>query len=48
MRTSSTRSDHLEKEKFADAALDAAVAFVDTLDRVIATDKLLRRSPMIV
>jgi hypothetical protein len=48
MRTSSTRSDHLEKEKFADAALDAAVAFVDTLGRVIATDKLPRRSPTIV
>jgi hypothetical protein len=48
MRTSSSRSDHLEKEKFADAALDAAVAFVDTLDHVIATDKLPRRSPVIV
>ena len=42
MRTSSTRSDHLEKEKFADAALDAAVAFVDTLDRVVTTKKLPR------
>ena len=48
MRTSSSRSDHLEKEKFADAALDAAVAFVDTLDRVVTTNKLPRRSPMIV
>ena len=48
MRTSSSKNDHLEKEKFADAALDAAVAFVDMLDRVIDTGKLPRRSPTIV
>lgn len=48
MRTSSSRADHVEKEKFADAALDAAVAFVDNLQGVIDTDIMPRRMPLIV
>ena len=48
MRTTSSRADHMEKEKFADAALDAAVAFVDTLQGVIDTDVMPRRMPLIV
>lgn len=48
MRTSSSRADHVEKEKFADAALDAAVAFVDTLQGVIDTGIMPRRMPLIV
>lgn len=47
MRTSSNGTDHAEKEKFADAALDAAVAFVDTLQGVIDTGTMPRRMPLI-
>ena len=48
MRTSGNRADHVEKEKFADAALDAAVAFVDTLQGVIDSGIMPRRMPLIV
>jgi hypothetical protein len=48
MRISSSGADHVEKEKFADAALDAAVAFVDTLQGVIDTGIMPRRMPLIV
>jgi len=48
MRTSGSRTDHIEKEKFADAALDAAVAFVDTLQGVIDSGIMPRRMPLIV
>jgi hypothetical protein len=48
MRTSGNRADHIEKEKFADAALDAAVAFVDTLQGVIDSGIMPRRMPLIV
>jgi hypothetical protein len=48
MRISSSGADHVEKEKFADAALDAAVAFVDTLQGVIDTSVMPRRMPLIV
>lgn len=48
MRTSSNGTDHVEKEKFADAALDAAVAFVDTLQGVVETGCMPRRMPLIV
>lgn len=48
MRGSINRVDHAEKEKFADAALDAAVAFVDTLQGVISANTMPKRMPLIV
>jgi hypothetical protein len=48
MRISSSRTDHAEKEKFANAALDAAVAFVDTLQGVVDTGIMPRRMPLTV
>ncbi|GAB7333063.1 hypothetical protein MBLNU13_g04746t1 [Cladosporium sp. NU13] len=48
MRTSGSRTDHVEKEKFADAALDAAVAFVDTLQWVMDSGIMPRRMPLVV
>jgi hypothetical protein len=48
MRTSGSRTDHVEKEKFADAALDAAVAFVDTLQGVVDSGIMPRQMPLIV
>lgn len=43
-----TQVEHEEKRKFADAALDAASSFVDTLQNVIHTGKMHRRMPLIV
>ena len=43
-----TQVEHEEKRKFADAALDAASSFVDTLQNVIHTGKMPRRMPLIV
>lgn len=46
-RAPNAGADHHEKEKFADAALDAAVTFVDTLQGIISTGKMPRRMPLI-
>lgn len=43
-----TESDHENKRKYADAALDAAASFVDTLDGVIQAGTMPRRMPLIV
>lgn len=43
-----TQVEHEEKRKYADAALDAASSFVDTLQTVIQTGKMPRRMPLIV
>lgn len=48
IRAPSSRADHQEKEKFADAALDAAVALVETLQLVISVERMPRRMPLIV
>lgn len=48
LRGHSTRAENIEKRKFADAALDASVAFVDTLQTVIASGKMPLRMPLIV
>lgn len=48
IRAPNSRAEHQEKEKFADAALDAAVALVETLQRVIASKKMPQRSPLTV
>ncbi|KAF1849096.1 uncharacterized protein K460DRAFT_276636 [Cucurbitaria berberidis CBS 394.84] len=43
-----SQSDHQHKRKYADAALDAASSFVETLEAVIYAGKLPRRMPLIV
>lgn len=43
-----TRAENDEKKKFADAALDAAASFVETLETVIATGSMPLRMPLIV
>ncbi|KAL1654525.1 hypothetical protein SLS61_002713 [Didymella pomorum] len=43
-----TQVEHEEKRRYADAALDAASSFVDTLQTVIHTGKMPRRMPLIV
>ncbi|KAH7366620.1 hypothetical protein BKA66DRAFT_425046 [Pyrenochaeta sp. MPI-SDFR-AT-0127] len=43
-----TESDHENKRKYADAALDAAASFVDTLDSVIQAGTMPYRMPLIV
>ncbi|KAM0716419.1 hypothetical protein Q7P37_007864 [Cladosporium fusiforme] len=48
VRVPNSNADHQEKERFADAALDAAVALVETLQRVIKSSKMPRRMPLIV
>ncbi|EME43349.1 hypothetical protein DOTSEDRAFT_174156 [Dothistroma septosporum NZE10] len=48
LRGQSSRADNQLKRKFADAALDAAAAFVDVLHRVLATGRMPHRMPLIV
>lgn len=43
-----TQGDHASKRKYADAALDAATSFVETLQTVIRTGTLPHRMPLIV
>ncbi|CAO2653839.1 Nn.00g105720.m01.CDS01 [Neocucurbitaria sp. VM-36] len=43
-----SQSDHQNKRKYADAALDAATTFVETLQAVIHAGRLPRRMPLIV
>jgi hypothetical protein len=48
LRGGGTQSDHLEKRKYADAALDAAASFVETLEMVTDTNIMPRRMPLVV
>ena len=48
MKGGGSQVEHEEKRKFADAALDAASSFVDTLQTVIHAGKMPRRMPLIV
>lgn len=48
LRGHSTRAENIEKRKFADAALDASVAFIDSLQTVITSGKMPVRMPLIV
>lgn len=48
MRGTGTQHDHVSKRKYADAALDAATSFVETLQAAINTGFLPQRSPLIV
>jgi hypothetical protein len=48
LRGGGTQNDHRQKRKYADAALDAAASFVETLRAVIDTEIMPRRMPLIV
>lgn len=48
MKDRGTESDHQDKQKYADAALDAAITFVDTLKTVIHSGNLPYRMPLVV
>ncbi|KAL5120831.1 hypothetical protein ACEQ8H_001312 [Pleosporales sp. CAS-2024a] len=48
LRGGGTPSDHQQKGKYADAALDAAASFVETLRTVIETKVMPHRMPLIV
>jgi hypothetical protein len=48
LRGGGTQGDHREKRKYADAALDAAASFVETLQAVINAKTMPRRMPLIV
>lgn len=48
MKGAPTQGDCESKRKYADAALDAATSFVDTLQAVIRTGALPHRMPLIV
>ena len=48
MKGGGTQGDHQNKRKYADAALDAAASFVETLQAVIKSGKMAYRMPLIV
>jgi hypothetical protein len=48
LRGGGTQNDHQQKRKYADAALDAATTFIDTLQAVIETGLMPYRMPLIV
>ncbi|CZT21502.1 related to positive regulator of PUT (proline utilization) genes [Ramularia collo-cygni] len=48
VKAPTTQAENDEKKKFADAALDAASSFVETLQAVIATGSMPLRMPLIV
>ncbi|KNG46276.1 fungal specific transcription factor domain-containing protein [Stemphylium lycopersici] len=48
LKSGGTQSDHQEKRKYADAAIDAASTLVETLLALIKADQLPRRMPLVV
>lgn len=48
LRGGGSHNDHLEKRRYADAALDAATAFVENLQPILRGKFLPRRMPLIV
>ncbi|KAF1948510.1 hypothetical protein CC80DRAFT_431443 [Byssothecium circinans] len=48
MKGRCTQGDHYNKRKYADAALDAAASFVETLQAVVKSGKMAYRMPLIV
>lgn len=48
LKAPGTRAENEEKKKFADAALDAATAFVGTLEAVVGTGTMPLRMPLVV
>jgi hypothetical protein len=48
LKSRGTQVEDQEKRKYADAALDAATSFVETLQNVIRAGKMPRRMPLIV
>lgn len=43
-----THNEHQEKRKYADAALDAATSFVETLEVVLKSNHMPQRMPLVV
>ena len=48
LRGQNSRADNQQKRKFADAALDAAAAFVEILHKVLAAGRMPYRMPLVV
>lgn len=48
LKASGTHHEHQEKRKYADAALDAAASFVETLQAVLKSHSMPQRMPLIV
>ena len=48
LKAPGTHTEHLEKRKYADAALDAATSFVETLQAVLQTSSMPQRMPLVV
>ncbi|CAK1366398.1 unnamed protein product [Cercospora beticola] len=48
LKAPGTHKEHQEKQKYADAALDAATSFVETLQTALSTDAMPRRMPLVV
>ncbi|KAF2029118.1 hypothetical protein EK21DRAFT_68357 [Setomelanomma holmii] len=48
LRGGGSQSDHREKRKYADAALDAAASFIDSLQLVIQSKAMPQRMPLVV
>lgn len=48
LKAPGTQVEHQEKRKYADAALEAAASFVETLQAVIATKRMPLRMPLVV
>lgn len=48
LRGGGTQNDHRDKRKYADAALDAAASFIETLEAVVLSKYMPRRMPLIV
>ncbi|KAF2822926.1 hypothetical protein CC86DRAFT_396486 [Ophiobolus disseminans] len=48
LRGGGTQSEHRDKRKYADAALDAAASFIETLQAVLDTKSMPQRMPLIV
>lgn len=48
LKTPGTHNEHQEKRKYADAALDAATSFVETLEVVLKSNHMPQRMPLVV
>ncbi|KAH9861729.1 hypothetical protein J1614_011482 [Plenodomus biglobosus] len=48
LKSGGTQGDHPEKRKYADAAIDAALSLVDSVQTMIDTGQMSRRMPLVV
>lgn len=48
LKAPGTHNEHQEKRKYADAALDAATSFVETLQAVLKSNHMPQRMPLVV